>query len=160
VAINSQLKNLLLDIAKAKNNSNAEKLAKEYPKGAALFKSVCQTCHGTDGNGVSSLAPPLNHSNWVKGDKNKLIPIVLFGLHGPVAVAGKTYKAPEINGEMPGIGQNPDYTDEDIAQVLSFIRNSWSNEAGKISPADIQHARNQFKGRQNPFTEGELRQLK
>ena len=140
--------------------TSAKKLAKDFPRGAFIFGTLCQTCHGTDGNGVSSLAPPLNNSNWVKGDKNKLIPIVLFGLHGPVEVAGKIYKAPEINGEMPGIGQNRDFSDDDIAQVLNYVRNSWSNKAERINASDIQRTRNKFKDRQKPFVMEELKNLK
>lgn len=160
MTIARRLKKVMDDIVKAKNNSNAKKLAKEFPRGAALFQSVCQTCHGTDGNGVASLAPPFNNSNWVLGDKNKLIPIVLYGLTGPVKVAGKLYTKPEINGEMPGIGQNKDFTDEDIAQVLSYIRNSWSNKAGKITSSDVSDIRNKYKNRDKPFTMSELNSIR
>jgi mono/diheme cytochrome c family protein len=156
LAINKRLKKVMDDMVKARNNSNTKKLAKEFPKGAALFQSVCQTCHGIDGNGIASLAPPFNNSNWVLGDKDKLIPIVLYGLTGPIKVAGKLYTKPEINGEMPGIGQNKDFTDEDIAQVLSYIRNSWSNKAGKITTNDIGNIRNKYKDRDKPFTMDEL----
>jgi mono/diheme cytochrome c family protein len=159
-AVNTQLKNLIGELEKAKNNSNAARLAAEYPRGAFIFNTVCQTCHGSDGNGVSSLAPPLNNSNWVKGDKTKLIPIVLYGLSGAVEVGGKVYQVPEINGEMPGIGQNKDYSDEDISQILNYVRNSWSNKAEKISAADIQKIRTTFKDRQKPFTMAELNGLK
>jgi mono/diheme cytochrome c family protein len=159
-AINTQLKDLIGELEKAKNSSNAARLAAEYPRGAFIFKTVCQTCHGSDGNGVSSLAPPLNHSNWVNGDKNKLIPIVLYGLNGAIEVAGKVYQAPEINGEMPGIGQNKDYSDEDISQILNYVRNSWSNKAEKISGEDIRKIRAKFKDRQKPFTMTELNGLK
>src|SRR5205085_12395500 len=134
------------------NNSDSRNIARMYPKGVTIFGTVCQTCHGKDGNGVPSLAPPLNGSEWVTGDKNKLIPIVLYGLTGPVKIAGKVYKAPEINGDMPSIGQNKEFSDEDIAQVLSFIRSSWSNKAGKIMAADITGTRNKFKDRQKTFT--------
>lgn len=160
LAINKRLKKVIDDIVSAKNNSNAKKLAKEFPKGVALFESICQTCHGKDGNGVPSLAPPLNGSDWVTGDKNKLIPIVLYGLTGPVKVAGKVYKSPEINGDMPGIGQNTEFTDEDIAQLLSFVRKSWSNKAGKISAADVTNTRNKYKDRQKTFTAEELNKIK
>jgi len=160
IAINRQLRKIILDLAKAKNNSNAKKLAAEFPRGAFIFSTVCQTCHGSDGNGVTALAPPLNNSNWVKGDKNKLIPIVLYGLSGTVEVAGKVYQAPEINGEMPGIGQNKDYTDDDISQILNYVRNSWSNKAEKISAADIQNIRNKYNDRQKPFTMEELNRIK
>ena len=160
LAINKRLKKVIDDIAKAKNNSNAENIAKLYPKGVALFGSVCQTCHGQDGNGVPSLAPPLNGSEWVVGDKNKLIPIVLYGLTGPVKVAGKEYKAPEINGDMPGIGQNKEFSDDDVAQVLNFIRSSWGNKGQKISASDVTNTRNKFKDREKAFTTEELSKLK
>lgn len=160
VAINKRLKKVIDDIAKAKNNSNAESIARLYPQGVSLFGSVCQTCHGKDGNGIPSLAPPLNGSDIVMGGKNKLIPIVLYGLTGPVKVAGKVYKAPEINGDMPGIGQNKEFADDDIAQVLSFIRSSWANKAEKITAADVTNTRNKFKDRQKPFTWEELSKIK
>ena len=159
LTVNMRLKKVIDDIAKAKNNSNAKKLAKEFPKGAALFQSVCQTCHGTDGNGVNALAPPLNNSNWVVGDKNKLIAIVLYGLTGPIKVGEKIYKAPEINGEMPGIASNKEFSDEDVAQVLSYIRKSWSNKAEKVNMNDVTDIRNKFKERQKPFTMEELNKL-
>lgn len=160
LALNKRLKKVLNDIAKSKNNSNTKSIAKEYPKGVALFGSVCQTCHGKDGNGVASLAPPLNNSEWVNGDKNKLIPIILFGLTGPVKVAGKVYKSPEINGDMPSIGQNKEFSDNDIAQVLNFIRNSWANKGDKITASDVVNIRKKYKDRQNTFTMEELNNLK
>lgn len=159
-AINKRLMKVLADIAAAKNNRNAKKLEREFPKGAAIFQSVCQNCHGKDGNGIASLAPPLNNSEWVKGDKNKLILIVLYGLTGPVKVDGKLYKAPEINGDMPGIFENKEFSDADIAQLLNFIRSSWNNTGEKISEADITHTRNKHKGRKNPFNSEELDNLK
>lgn len=148
------------DIEKVKDNSNARALAGEYPKGFALFHAVCQTCHGPDGNGIHGLAPPLNNSNWVQGDKNKLISIVLYGLNGPVKVANILYKVPEVSGEMPGIGTNKDYSDEDIAQLLSFIRGSWNNKADKIKAGDITGMRHAQQDRQKSFTADELNKLK
>ncbi len=156
LAINKRLRKVIADIAKAKSSSNAANLAKLYPKGAAIFQSLCQTCHGPDGNGTAGLAPPLNGSNWVQGDKSRLIPIVLYGLTGPVNVAGKTYKAPEISGDMPGIGANKEFTDEDIAQILSYIRNAWNNKAEKITAADVNTVRAKYKDRQKTFTMEEL----
>ena len=160
VPFNRRLKAVIDDIAKAKNNSNLKRLAKEYPRGATIFQTVCQTCHGADGNGIPSLAPPLNGSNWVQGDKHQLIPIVLYGLTGPVEVAGKLYKSPEINGDMPGIGANTTFTEEDIAQTLNFIRNAWNNKAPKINATDITNTRKKCRTRQKAFTTEELDQLK
>lgn len=127
-----------------------------FARGRQLFESICQTCHGSDGNGVKALAPPLNGSNWVVGEKNKLLSIVLYGLVDPVMVSGKLYKTPEVGAEMPGIGNNDQLSDEDIAELLSFIRNAWTNKASPVTPVDVKEIRKKFKGRQQPFTMREL----
>ncbi|MBS1603150.1 MAG: c-type cytochrome [Bacteroidetes bacterium] len=160
LTINRQLKKVLSDIARTGSATSFKQLAITYPKGASIFQSLCQTCHGPDGNGIRSLGPPLNTSNWVLGDKNRLIPIVLYGLTGPVKVAGKLYKAPEVSGDMPGIGSNKEFSNEDIAQTLNFIRNAWTNKVkktDKIIPEDIGAIREKFNDRQKPFTMEELR---
>src|SRR3546814_19909520 len=66
----------------------------------SLFKNICQACHGPDGKGIQSMAPPLNRSEWVTGDKHRLTAIVLFGLTGPVEVHGHVYDQDDITGEM------------------------------------------------------------
>lgn len=152
-----RLKRVIKDIENHRKASMDESLQKAYPRGAVLFKTVCQTCHGADGDGIQSLAPPLNQSEIVTGDKHRLAAIVLFGLTGPVTVAGKQYKAPEISGDMPGIGSNDEFSDKDIAEVLSYIRGAWSNRAVKVTEKDIQEVRKQYKGRQKSFTISELK---
>lgn len=147
--ISRRLKKVIDELAKAK--SEAAEPSKEYPKGAALFRSVCQTCHGANGNGINNLAPPLNKSDWVTGDKNRLIGVVLYGLSGPVKVGDKIYKSPEISGEMPGIASNSSFSDDDVAEVLNYIRNSWLNKADKVANEDVRKIRLKYKGRQKPF---------
>ncbi|HEY0770751.1 MAG TPA: cytochrome c, partial [Sphingobacteriaceae bacterium] len=137
-------------------NRDINQLRKQYPRGASLYFSSCQACHGADGNGVQSLAPPVNHSEWVTGSKEKLTAIVLFGLTGPIKVNNKLYKAPEISGDMPGLADNPDILDEDIAQLLSFIRNAWGNTAEQISRDEVIKIRKKYSGRKTPFTVEEL----
>ena len=157
---NKHLQKVIEDIAKAKLQSNQKKIAALYPRGAAIFNSLCQTCHGADGNGVNGLAPPLNKSGWVQGDKNKLIPIVLYGLTGPVKIEDHLYKSPEVNGDMPGIGCNDEYSDKDIAGILNYIRNSWNNKGSKITEEDIMNTRKKYSGREKPFTMEELESMK
>lgn len=146
----------LADIKSNLKNRDINQLRKQYPRGASLYFSSCQACHGADGNGVQSLAPPVNHSEWVTGSKEKLTAIVLFGLTGPIKVNNKLYKAPEISGDMPGLADNPDILDEDIAQLLSFIRNAWGNTAEPISRDEVIKIRKKHTGRKNPFTVEEL----
>lgn len=159
LAIHQPLQRVITTLQNARASRNPEALKKEFPKGAALFNASCQTCHGPDGNGVNGLGPPLNRSEWVTGNKEKLISIVLFGLTGPVHVKGHLYKAPEINGDMPGIGYNNDLSSEDIAQLLTYIRKSWQNNAQKVSAGEVTEIREKLKGRQKPFTEEELNLL-
>jgi len=155
--IRKRLQKVLKDIDNRRKAKLNEGLVKAYPRGAKIFKTVCQTCHGDDGNGIQSLAPPLNESQWVKGDKHKVAAIVLFGLSGPVNVNGKVYKAPEVSGEMPGIGSNDEFSDSDIAEVISFIRNAWSNKAEPLTAQDVQKVRQMYKGREKGFTAEELK---
>lgn len=159
LTINKQLGQVITNIRNARASRNPDILKKEFPKGAALFNSTCQTCHGPDGNGVNGLGPPLNGSEWVTGDKDKLTSIVLFGLTGPVTVKGHVYKAPEVNGDMPGIGYNQDLSNEEVAELLSFIRKSWQNDAEKVSAEAVGKVREKLKGRQKAFTETELNKM-
>lgn len=151
---------VLKDIDNKKNSANMKDLDKAYPRGAVVFKSICQTCHGVDGNGIRSLAPPLNKSDWVNGSKDRLIPLVLFGLTGPIQVSGTMYQAPEINGDMPGIGNNPDLKDEDVAQILSYIRKAWNNKAEPVTAKEVAATRAKFPGREKVFTMDELKKIK
>jgi mono/diheme cytochrome c family protein len=154
--IHKQLQLAMVNKEKAQAKLDPAVLKKEFPKGAALFVYRCQPCHGADGNGIKSLAPPLNQSEWVNGNKNKLIAIVLFGLTGPIKVNDHLYQAPEINGDMPAIGYDQRLSDEAVAQVLGFIRKSWRNEADKVSAQEVAAMRQKFKGRQQAFTMKEL----
>jgi mono/diheme cytochrome c family protein len=155
--IRKRLKTTIAYVNNVRNSSSPEVLAKQFPKGAALYQAICQTCHGKDGNGVKSLAPPLNQSEWVTGDKKKLISVVLFGLTGPIIVNKYLYKSPEINGDMPGIGYDPDMPNEDIAQLLSYIRRSWKNRADRVETDEVATVRKQLSKRQKAFTADELR---
>ncbi|GAA4424420.1 hypothetical protein GCM10023188_04230 [Pontibacter saemangeumensis] len=159
LTFNKRLQRVITQTSSAKANRSPEALLKAFPKGAAMFASACQTCHGADGNGVKSLAPPLNQSEWVTGDKNKLISIVLFGLTGPVSVNGHLYKAPEINGDMPGIGYDKDLSNENVAQLLSYIRKSWRNNAETVTAEEVKRVRDYLKDRQKAFTVEELNQF-
>jgi len=154
LVLSKRLKKIVDDMAKKK--VNAPDPAKEFPRGLALYRSICQACHGADGNGVNGLAPPLNNSDWVTGDKKRLAAVVLYGLSGPITVSKKLYKAPEVSGEMPGIASNTNFSDEDVSQVLSYIRGSWANSAEKVSKEEVAAIRLKYKGRQMGFTENEF----
>jgi mono/diheme cytochrome c family protein len=97
--------------------------------GKAQFM-VCGACHGQNGEGGPA-GPPLAGSEWVTGPVSNLIIIQLRGLKGPITVAGKEYNFPA--GMTPMAYQ----TDEQIAGVLTYIRNSFGNKASAVKPEQV-----------------------
>lgn len=155
-----QLKDAIANGIQEKNMHNQALLAQKYPRGAEFYNTICQTCHGSDGNGVQGLAPPLNQSEWVTGRKDILTAIVLYGLTGPVTVNNHLYQAPEISADMPGIGYDPDISDEQVSEMISYIRKSWQNDADPVSREEVEQIRKKFTGREKAFTIRELEQLR
>jgi mono/diheme cytochrome c family protein len=100
----------------------------------------------------------LASSEWVTGPEARLIKIVLHGLKGPVTVNGKVYQEPEVQPLMPGLKHNPEFTDEKLAAVLTYIRNAWTNEADPVEPATIKEIRESTIEREEFYTEKELLQ--
>lgn len=149
-------KRLIKAIAVAEEGKKEKKKKSRYAKGKVLFATYCKICHGENGEGLQSLGPPLAGSQWVTGNKEKVLAIVLHGLTGQIKVGDKIYKTPEIAGEMPAFSGNDKLSDEDIAQILSYIRNAWSNNAESIGSKEVGRVRKKYEGRQKPFTMKEL----
>lgn len=118
-------------------------------RGKAVFDNVCGLCHNPDGMGKPNQAPPLAGSEWVKGIPSRMIPIPLIGLSGPVSVKGH-----EWNLAMPAMGAS--LSDEDLAAVLSYIRQSWGNSASEISAEQVRKVKDQMGRRTQPLTAFEL----
>jgi mono/diheme cytochrome c family protein len=108
-----------------------EALAAYSARGGRIYSAKCTGCHGPDGRGSGASFPSLAGSSWVTGETERLAMIILNGLDGPVS-DGKTY------GAMPpqGIGMTP----EDLAGVMTFVRNSFGNETGDV--VSVEMARN------------------
>ena len=104
----------------------------------------CMACHQRDGLGVAGNYPPLAGSEWVGGSPGVLAALILHGLEGAVEVGGQTY-----NQVMPKWSH---LTDEQAAAVLTFIRGSWDNRAGPVSPDLVAAVRAQTSGRGRPWT--------
>jgi len=102
-------------------------------RGAALYKQYCLTCHQADGSGVPKLNPPLIKTSWVSGEKTKLIKWVLQGSVEKVEIDGENYA-----NNMPA--QNY-LTDQQIADVLTYVRGSFGNKASAITPTEVKTVR-------------------
>jgi len=112
----------------------------------------CAACHQLNGNGVAGAYPPLAGAEWVTGDPRILARILLHGLQGPISVRGKKY-----NGAMPGW---PNLRSEEIAAVMTYVRNSWGNEAGDVTASLVDEVRQAVGRRTSPWTATELEQVK
>jgi glucose/arabinose dehydrogenase len=101
--------------------------------GATLYQTYCAACHQRDGKGDGSRFPPVAATRWVSGDPGRLIGIVLNGLQGEVQVEGQTF-----NGVMP---PHAFLTDDQVAQLLTFLRQNFGNYAGGIKPGEVAEIR-------------------
>jgi mono/diheme cytochrome c family protein len=101
--------------------------------GAKLYDTYCVACHQRDGRGDGSRFPPVASSRWVSGNPTRLISVVLNGLQGPIEVDGVTF-----NGVMPA---NAFLTDDQVSQLLTFLRQNFANHASAIRPQDVAEVR-------------------
>ena len=116
-----------------------DNLDKDKPiAGGKVYDVYCQTCHQGNGRGDSQRFPPLDGSEWVTGDAERLIEVVLNGLDGPIEVKGKPY-----NNTMP---QHSFLKDEEVAEVLTHIRQNFGNKAGAISTQEVATVRKRLSG--------------
>lgn len=106
----------------------------------------CATCHRENGEG-DVIYPPLAGSEWVTGDENRLIKITLKGLWGPLTVKGKTYDPK--NGVPPMMPFESLLNDEEIAAVLTYIRNSMGNKAPAVKPESVEKIREAIKDKRD-----------
>ncbi len=126
--------------------------ARVHP-GAAVYEMGCLPCHQPGGKGLPGVYPPLVGSEWVKGDATRLAKIVLHGLAGPIHVAGQSYGTGPAAVPMPAMGG---LTDEQVADVLSHVREAFGDGAPPV-PVDLVRAvRAQAGERDTPWTADEL----
>lgn len=102
-------------------------------QGEAVYGQYCVACHQTDGNGMSGAFPPLSQTKWVEGDKAELIGIILNGMQGPITVKGEEYNNVMASHDF--------LSDEDIAAVLTYVRQSFGNSASEVAVAEVAEAR-------------------
>ncbi|MFN4873560.1 MAG: PVC-type heme-binding CxxCH protein [Akkermansiaceae bacterium] len=121
--------------------------AKAYELGAEVFnrEAHCATCHQPHGNGLDPAFPPLVGTPWVTGSEERLAKIVLNGIHGKIEVNGKVFD-PE-KGVPPMTAFGSILKDEEIAAVLTYVRNTWGNKAAPVSAETVKKIREATKDR-------------
>jgi glucose/arabinose dehydrogenase/mono/diheme cytochrome c family protein len=130
-----------------------------YEIGKLAYGAYCVACHQPHGKGMVPLAPPLVDSEWVTGSERRLIALTMEGIEGPITVNGTVYKVPDIQPAMPGLRVSPDFTDEKIAAVLTYVRNTWDNHAPVVKAESVKAWRENEEAR-GLFTESELKEIK
>ncbi len=140
-------------LASTKTESLFEVDQQLMASGRQNYLNLCANCHGTQGEGMARFAPPLKHSEWVTGNKEKLAMILLHGMEGPVVVNGKKYDIPDILPNMPSFST---LQNEDIAAITTYIRNSWGNSAEAISNGTVGKVRFRTQGKITPWNSAEL----
>ncbi len=91
-----------------------------YAQGERLYATYCANCHGKDGNGLKSLYPPLNKSDYYENNQEAIACIILNGLEDDIKVNGKNFMMP-----MAGF---PNLTDVDITNLINYINTAWDND--------------------------------
>lgn len=124
--------------AQMQSNTAIGGLTKEMQieKGKQVYMGLCFACHQPDGKGLPNIFPPLAGSDFLQADHERAIRIVLKGLSGPVVVNGKT-----INSAMPP--QEAVLTDAQIADVLTYVLNSFGNQGDAITTDHVKAIRNE-----------------
>lgn len=107
--------------------------AKAHP-GKILYMQFCLSCHMENGEGVPGLYPPLTQTEYVLGDKERLIKIILLGQEGPIVVKGQPYN--NIMTKLDFLG------DKEISEVLTYVRSHFGNDADPVTIEEVKAVRN------------------
>ena len=119
--------------ATASSASGTLSLQDQTDAGEALFAGTCSVCHQANGAGLPSVFPPLAKSDYLAADPKHAIDVVLRGLTGKLKVNGSNY-----DSVMPPMNQ---LNDDEVANILTYVLNSWGNPGGRISTEDVKKAR-------------------
>lgn len=97
-------------------------------RGRETYITYCLSCHLDQGEGIEGIYPPLAKSDYLMADKNRAARQILYGASGEMIVNGKTY-----TGEMTGV----ELTDQEVSDVMNYIRNSFGNKGGAMTPQQV-----------------------
>lgn len=139
-------------VKKVETNLKGDDLAL-FSKGKEVYskEGYCVTCHQADGNGLTASGfPPLSGTEWVTGDQVRLIKVILKGLMGPIEVNGKQYEGAVPMTPFEGL------SDQEVAAVATYIRNSFGNTASPIQPSVVKEVRSTLSKKQSFYQSTKL----
>lgn len=133
---------------RAKPDDGTKVVITAAQRGKRVYTTNCMLCHQANGQGQPNVYPPLAGSDWLASEE-RIIRVVLHGLSGPVTVSGKEY-----NNAMTPFGGA--LNDQQIADVLSYIRSDWGNTGPEVSAEKVAEVRAATADRKTPWTAAEL----
>ena len=101
-------------------------------RGKEVYVTYCMSCHMEQGEGLEGAYPPVAKSDYLMADKKRSINQVLHGASGEIKVNGVVY-----SGEMPEV----DITDQEVSDVLNYVRNSFGNKGAAVTPEEVKSSR-------------------
>ena len=116
-------------------------------RGQAVYSRTCIACHQPTGMGLPPVFPPLAGSEWIAKSASIAVRNITNGMQGPVTVKGVTY-----NSMMPPV---MGVTDKDIADVVTYVNNSWGNTGPVVTEAEVKAIKDKYKDRKTPWTAAE-----
>ncbi|MBA4054361.1 MAG: hypothetical protein C0490_06595 [Marivirga sp.] len=108
-------------------------LKSSITRGKDVYTAQCITCHMEQGEGIESVYPPVAKSDYLMADKKRSIEQVLHGVTGEIKVKGVSY-----DGVMAGFDG---LSDQEISDVLNYIRNSFGNKGAAVTPEEVKASR-------------------
>lgn len=120
-------------ISSAFTEPKQDGLKASIERGKAVYEATCLACHQANGSGVPGMNPPLKKTKWVLGDKKTLINVVLKGMDKEIEVNDETF-----DNVMPSFAS---LSDEEIADALTYVRNSFGNKASQVKAAEVKKLR-------------------
>jgi mono/diheme cytochrome c family protein len=143
------MRSLLVGLAAAALFAPAVAGAQKAKTGPEVF-ATCTTCHQATGLGLPGAFPPLAGSEWVLGKPEIPIAIVLHGLQGEITVKGAKFQSLMVPWGTT-------FNDQEIANVVTYVRSQWGNKASAVTAADVAKIRAATKTRTVQWTVAELK---
>ncbi|MBT8048735.1 MAG: c-type cytochrome [Xanthomonadales bacterium] len=120
-------------VAAPEDGAGVRTLAQRMARGGKLYAAHCAACHQASGQGLAGAFPPLAGSDYLEAGPAAVTDVILNGLKGPITVNGMVY-----NSVMPNMSY---LGDGDVADVVTFVMNSWGNPGGEVSAGEVSAAR-------------------
>ena len=139
-------------IAAAPKKALSPEIQKRFDAGKAMYEMTCLACHQQHGLGQEGLAPPLVGSEWIASSPERLVRIVLNGLHGPIHVKKQLFEL-----DMPSLSV---LDDDQVANALTYVRNEWGHSFSPVDSDTVKRIRNATAQREDAWTEAELQKIR